>query len=166
MNKIKVGVVGVGHLGNYHLQKYQKLPGCTIVGVVDVIEERAGKAADMYGCMALSNHSQLIGLVDAVSIAVPTVSHYRVAKDFLEAGTDVLLEKPIAATIDEAEELISIADASGREFARGLASYPARDIRKIKGLRTSRIAEVLGACVHEEVVHRDNMILLHPDPPR
>jgi predicted dehydrogenase len=109
MNEIKVGVVGVGHLGNYHLQKYQKLPNCKIVGVADIIEERSRKAAQVYGCAALSDHHKLIGVADAVSVTVPTVSHHSIAKDFLEAGIDILLEKPIAATLNEADELVDLA---------------------------------------------------------
>ncbi|MGZ6249244.1 MAG: Gfo/Idh/MocA family protein, partial [Syntrophales bacterium] len=89
MKEIRVGVVGVGHLGNYHLQKYRELSNCRIVGVVDIKEERAQKAAEMYDCFAVSDYRKLMDSVDAVSIAVPTVSHYRIAKDFLEAGVDV-----------------------------------------------------------------------------
>ncbi len=119
MKEIKIGVVGIGHLGNYHLQKYSKLSDCKIVGVVDIMDERTRKAAETYNCMAVSDHRKLIRLVDAVSIAVPTVSHHRIAKDFLEAGVDVLLEKPIAATIEEADELVAIAEAKGLIFQIG-----------------------------------------------
>ena len=120
MKEIRVGVVGVGHLGNYHLQKYRELSNCRIVGVVDIKEERAQKAAEMYDCLAVSDYRKLMDSVDAVSIAVPTVSHYRIAKDFLEAGVDVLLEKPITTTIEEADELIAIAEAKGLIFQIGL----------------------------------------------
>lgn len=119
MDIVKVGVVGIGHLGNYHLQKYHKLPGCRIAGVVDLIEARAQKAAKTYNCPSFTDHHKLIGSVDAVSIAVPTVFHHRIAKDFLEAGVDVLLEKPIAATIKEADELITVADAKELIFQIG-----------------------------------------------
>lgn len=113
MKKIRVGVVGTGHLGNYHLQKYQKLPNCEVVGVVDVVEESALLAAEKYNCDAMFDHRDLIGKVDAVSIAVPTGSHHKIAKDFLESGVDVLLEKPMAATIKEADELVAISDEKG-----------------------------------------------------
>ncbi|HYA14202.1 MAG TPA: Gfo/Idh/MocA family oxidoreductase [Syntrophales bacterium] len=119
MSKIRIGVVGIGHLGKYHLQKYSKLSGCEIVGVVDIIDERTRKAAEKHKCKALSDHRKLIGSVDAVSIAVPTVFHHRIAKDFLEADVDVLLEKPIAATIEEADELIAIAEARSLIFQIG-----------------------------------------------
>lgn len=113
MKDIKIGVVGIGHLGNYHLQKYQKLSNTKIVGVADTIEERARKAAETYNCKALPDYRDLIGTVDAVSIAVPTVFHHKIAKDFLEAGVDVLLEKPIAATLKEADELVNISEEKG-----------------------------------------------------
>jgi predicted dehydrogenase len=119
MDIVKVGVVGIGHLGNYHLQKYHKIPICKIVGVADCSEERAKKAAEIYGCPALSDHRKLIGAVDAVSIAVPTVSHHRIAKDFLQAGIDVLLEKPIATTIEEADDLVSLAEKNALIFQIG-----------------------------------------------
>ena len=119
MDRVKVGVVGIGHLGNYHLQKYHALPRCRIAGVSDLIEERAQKAAETYKCPSFTDHHKLIGSVDAVSIAVPTISHHRIAKDFLEAGVDVLLEKPIAVTIEEADELVAIAEAKGLIFQIG-----------------------------------------------
>ena len=119
MEEIKIGVVGIGHLGNYHLQKYQKIPGCRIVGVCDSVPERARQAADLYGCEAVADHRMLAGMIDAVSIAVPTGAHYEVASVFLKAGVDVLLEKPIAVTLAEADELIALADAKGLVFQIG-----------------------------------------------
>lgn len=107
--KIKVGVVGIGHLGNYHLQKYQKLENCRITAVADTMIDRARKAADIYHCNAFADHRAMLGQVDAVSIAVLTSEHYRVARDFLAAGVDVLIEKPICATLEEADELIALA---------------------------------------------------------
>lgn len=119
MKEIRVGVVGIGHLGNYHLQKYQKLPNCKIVGVADSVFERAGKAAETYNCKALSDYRDLIGDVDAVSISTPTISHHIIAKCFLEAGVDVLLEKPIAITLKEADDLIRTAGERNLVFQIG-----------------------------------------------
>lgn len=119
MNEIRIGVVGIGHLGNYHLQKYQKFPNSKIVGVVDIVGDRIRQAAENYNCKALNDHRELIGCVDAVSIAVPTSAHHGIAKDFLKAGVDVLLEKPIAATIEEADELVRIAGENGLVFQIG-----------------------------------------------
>lgn len=109
--KIKVGVVGIGHLGNYHLQKYRLLEACEIIAVADVSVERAQKAADIYQCAAFTDHRSMIGKVDAVSVAVPTGEHHKIARDFLAAGVDVLIEKPICATLREADELIDLATA-------------------------------------------------------
>lgn len=107
--KIKIGVVGIGHLGNFHLQKYSKLENCEIVAVADTIIEQARKAADVYHCAAFADHREMLGKVDAVSIAVPTGEHHRVARDFLAAGVDVLVEKPICSTLEEADELLELA---------------------------------------------------------
>jgi predicted dehydrogenase len=93
MQKVKVGVVGIGHLGKYHLQKYQKLESCEILAAADVLIERAKSAAELHHCEALTDYRKMIGLVDAVSIAVPTQGHYEVAKSFLEAGVHVLLDR-------------------------------------------------------------------------
>ena len=107
--KIKVGVIGIGHLGNYHLQKYRKLESCEIVAAADTSSERAQKAAQIHQCAAFSDYREMIGSVDAVSIAVPTSDHYNVARDFLAAGVDVLIEKPLCATLAEADDLIGLA---------------------------------------------------------
>lgn len=117
--KIKVGVVGAGHLGNYHLQKYQKIPDCEIVCAADTVREQSLKAAKVYSCEALFDHRDLAGRVDAASVAVPTRFHYEVTKDLLSAGIDVLLEKPICVTLEEADKLISIAKSKGAIFQIG-----------------------------------------------
>ncbi|MEN6622389.1 MAG: Gfo/Idh/MocA family oxidoreductase [Smithella sp.] len=108
--KIKVGVVGIGHLGNFHLQKYSKLENCEIVAVADTRIEQAQKAADVYKCKAFADHREMLDDVEAVSIAVPTGEHHLVARDFLAAGVDVLIEKPICSTLEEADELLELAN--------------------------------------------------------
>ena len=110
MEKVKVGVVGVGYHGNYHAEKYSKLPGVELVGVVDINHARAEEVARRLGTRAYFDYPRLFGAVRAVSIAVPTTSHYKVAIDFLDHGIDVLLEKPMATTVEEAERLIEIAE--------------------------------------------------------
>jgi predicted dehydrogenase len=119
MKKIRVGVVGIGHLGNYHLQKYANIEDVEIVGVSDSLPERARKAADLFGCEAFNDHRQLLGRVDAVSVAVPTGAHYSVTRDFLEAGAHVLLEKPITETLAQADELVALAEKGGLVFQIG-----------------------------------------------
>jgi len=109
MSALHVGVVGIGHLGNYHLQKYQKMGHVEIVGVADCDLSRAEKAAGIFNCSAYSDHRRLVENVDAVSITVPARDHHTVARDFLIAGKDVLIEKPFTATLPEADELILLA---------------------------------------------------------
>lgn len=120
MEKIKVGVVGIGHLGSYHLQKYSILPQCEIAGVADVIAAKASDAALKYQCPVVADYRELFGAVAAVSICVPTAAHYQVARDFLLAGIHVLVEKPFTATLAEADELIAIALQKGLVLQVGM----------------------------------------------
>ena len=107
--KILVGVVGVGYLGKFHAEKYAASNKATLVGVVDVNEERALEIAKNLRTQALTDYRQLFGQVQCVSIAVPTQLHYRIARDFLEAGVDVLVEKPLTPDIAEARDLVDLA---------------------------------------------------------
>lgn len=109
MEKIKTAVIGVGYLGKFHAEKYATSPQANLIAVCDIHRLNCEKIADQYGVPAIFDYHELIGKVDAVSIAVPTFFHYAVAKTFLENGVHVLLEKPITNTVAEAEELITIA---------------------------------------------------------
>jgi predicted dehydrogenase len=111
VDKIKVGVVGVGYFGQFHAEKYAKMKGVELVGVVDIDSSRAKEMAKRYRTQSFFHHSQLFDKVQAVSIAVPTSSHYLITKDFFLHGIDVLLEKPIANTLEEADELIGLAES-------------------------------------------------------
>lgn len=119
MSILRTAVIGVGYLGNFHAQKYAALPGIELVGVVDNDPKRAAEIAAAVGTQAYSDHRELIGRVDAVSVVVPTQFHHEVARDFLSAGVHVLIEKPITVTIAEADELISIADQQQVVFQVG-----------------------------------------------
>jgi predicted dehydrogenase len=99
----------VGYLGKFHAQKYARMPEVELVGLADPLEERARDWAERLGTRAYADHRDLLGKADAVSVVVPTDRHFSVARDFLEAGSDVLLEKPIASTLREAEDLIALA---------------------------------------------------------
>jgi predicted dehydrogenase len=110
--RIRTAVVGVGYLGGFHAEKYAALPNSELVAVVDVDAERAESVATRLGTRAFAGHRDIIGKVDAVSIAVPTQSHYEVARDFLRNGVGVLLEKPMTTTLEEADDLIRIARES------------------------------------------------------
>jgi len=117
--KIRTAVVGVGYLGQFHAEKYAQLENAELVAVVDLDRERAAQVAEKVGARGCSDFREILGQVDAVSIVVPTQSHYEVAKAFLEKGVHVLLEKPITTTLAEADELIRIAAAKKAVFQVG-----------------------------------------------
>jgi predicted dehydrogenase len=119
MDTLRVAVIGVGHLGRHHARLLADIQGARLVAVVDTQADRAAAAADTTGARALTDFRELIGEVDAVTIAVPTELHRDVAIPFLERGTAVLVEKPITRTIAEAGELIAAAQASGATLAAG-----------------------------------------------
>ena len=119
MEKIKVGVVGVGYFGQFHAEKYAKLEGVELVGVVDINTSRAREIAKRYRTQPFDHHAHLLNKVQAVSIAAPTSFHYSMTKDFFLQGIDVLLEKPISNTLEEADELIRLAASQGLIFQVG-----------------------------------------------
>jgi len=106
---LKVAVVGVGHLGKWHADKYAAADACELVAVVDTNLDNAREIADKHGATACTDYREIIPLVDAVSLVVPTSLHYKIAREFLEAGIHCLVEKPITETVAEATELIELA---------------------------------------------------------
>ncbi|MEW6186488.1 MAG: Gfo/Idh/MocA family oxidoreductase [Thermodesulfobacteriota bacterium] len=119
MKKIRVGVVGVGHLGKFHVEKYARMAGVELVGIADTNRERRESIARKYRIPGYEDHRPLLSRIEAVSIAVPTSEHTCVTRDFLEHGTDVLVEKPISVSLTEAEELITLADLHQRVLQVG-----------------------------------------------
>ncbi|MBW2618086.1 MAG: Gfo/Idh/MocA family oxidoreductase [Deltaproteobacteria bacterium] len=113
MSRPRFGIVGVGYLGYFHAQKYARSDEADLVGVADIIPERAKKAAQDFGCQAYPDHRDLIGQVEAASVAVPTSEHALVTGDLLASGIDCLVEKPLTATLSEADRLIDLAQESG-----------------------------------------------------
>ena len=107
MNKIRVGVIGVGYLGKFHVQKYASMEGVELVGVADTNKQFADQVATVYSCRSFNDYQDLLPLIDAVSIVVPTASHYPVALACIGAGVDMLLEKPMTVTLSEADDLIA-----------------------------------------------------------
>lgn len=107
--KTKVGVVGVGYLGQIHAKIYHQMENVDLVMLADSKLESVSALAGEYNCKVTDNYLDLIDNVDAVSIVVPTSAHFDVAQPFLEAGIATLLEKPIAATVDEARKLVDLA---------------------------------------------------------
>ena len=106
-------MVGVGYLGRFHALIYSRMPDVELVGVVDVDYPRALEVAEEAGCQAFASSQELVGKVDAVSIVVPTSAHLDQARPFLQAGVHMLLEKPIASTIEAGREIVRLADEAG-----------------------------------------------------
>jgi len=113
MANLRVGVIGVGHLGQHHARLYASLPDSTLIGVVDHDHGRASLIGGQYGARAFDDLPDLLKQVDVVSVAVPTPAHYSVTKTCLEAGKHVLVEKPIAVLPIEAQELVELAKMHG-----------------------------------------------------
>jgi predicted dehydrogenase len=109
MKKIRAAVIGVGYLGRFHAQKYAALSDCELIAVVDADAEVAKRVAAEVGTRALSDYRQLFGEVDAVSVVTPTPSHAEIAAGLLRSGAHVLVEKPIAETAEQAQQLIELA---------------------------------------------------------
>jgi predicted dehydrogenase len=109
MKKVRAGVIGAGYLGQFHAEKYAGMPEVELVGLVDTDVDRATLLAGKLNTRAFVDPASLIGKVDAVSIVTPTVLHHRIAKQFLEQGIHVLVEKPMTETIEQADELIALA---------------------------------------------------------
>ncbi len=110
MNPVRVGVVGVGYLGQHHARVYSELPGVELVGVVDINQERSKEVAERYSTAAFFDYRDLFGKVDAVSIVVPTVIHRDIAGRFIEEGINILIEKPVTTSLKEAKELMEMAN--------------------------------------------------------
>ena len=119
MSRLRVGVVGVGYLGKHHARILSSMPGVDLVGVVDTNMKRATEIAAEHGGRAMLDVRELDGKVDAVTIAVPTAKHLEIALPFLAAGLPVLVEKPMAASLAEADALIAAAAKAGGILAVG-----------------------------------------------
>ena len=116
---LRVGVVGVGYLGRHHARILSQLEGVSLVGIADANRARAEEIAAGAGTRAFHDLDELVGQVDAVTIAVPTESHFAVARPFLERGIATLVEKPMTRTLAEADDLIALAASQGTPLAVG-----------------------------------------------
>jgi predicted dehydrogenase len=119
ISKLRAAVIGVGRLGRHHAAKYAASPDAELVAVADLSEPSAREVAARLGCRAVRDFREVLGSVDLVSIAVPTERHWEVARACLEAGVHVLVEKPIARTVEEADAMIGLAAARGLRLAIG-----------------------------------------------
>ncbi|MCH8040214.1 MAG: Gfo/Idh/MocA family oxidoreductase [Nitrospinae bacterium] len=113
MNGLRVGVIGVGYLGQHHARIYESLPHARLVGVADLDSERCRIIGTRHQVQTFSDFRLMVQQVDAVSVAVPTSDHFSVAKECLAAGVHVLVEKPIASTVEEGRELVELARGEG-----------------------------------------------------
>jgi predicted dehydrogenase len=111
---MRTAVVGVGYLGRFHAQKYSSLAGSELVGVADPSPQARAAVAAELGVREIADYRELLGAVDAVSVVTPTPLHHSIAKEFLESGAHVLVEKPMTATLAEGESLIAAARRANR----------------------------------------------------
>src|ERR1700759_4940715 len=109
MRVLKCAVIGVGYLGRFHAQKYKLLPNVELLAVCDANPSVCEAVANELEVQACHNYQELFGKVDAVSIAATTNQHFEIAKAFLKQGIHVLIEKPITETVEQADELITLA---------------------------------------------------------
>ncbi|MEW6076541.1 MAG: Gfo/Idh/MocA family oxidoreductase [Thermodesulfobacteriota bacterium] len=134
MGRLKVAVIGCGYLGKFHAEKYAAMDDVILAGVADVNKDAAESVAQRLGTVAYTDYRQLLGAVDAVSIVVPTIDHCRVGLDFLESGVDIMMEKPMTATLAETDLLLSLAEKKKKIIQVGHlerfnpAVHPLKDI--------------------------------------
>jgi len=109
MDKLRTAVVGAGKMGEIHSRVYSELPQSNLVAIVDIDPDRAKRLAKKYRCEAICDVAELIGKVDAVTIAAPTSEHFTLAKPLIEAGIPVLIEKPLASDVAQAKAIVALA---------------------------------------------------------
>jgi predicted dehydrogenase len=107
--RLRAGVIGAGHMGQYHILVYAELWDVDLVGLVDMDASTVARLSAQYDTQGFADYRDLFGKVDVVSIAVPTPLHFQIARDFMEAGVHVLVEKPLTPSLEEARELFRIA---------------------------------------------------------
>ena len=113
MIPLRTAVIGAGHMGRFHASKFAAAQGARLVAVADASAERAAEVAKPLGCEAVTDYRELLGRIDAACIAVPTLLHHQVAQACIDAGIDVLVEKPLARTLEEADALLARARDKG-----------------------------------------------------
>jgi predicted dehydrogenase len=119
MGNVRIGVIGVGHLGQHHARLLASMDGVELVGICDINRGRADEISAKFGAPAFTDSRELLGRVDAVTVAVPTVAHLDVALPFLQTGVATLIEKPIAPSIADADRLVEAAERGGAMLATG-----------------------------------------------
>ncbi|MBN1391407.1 MAG: Gfo/Idh/MocA family oxidoreductase [Sedimentisphaerales bacterium] len=135
--KIRTAVIGAGKMGAIHAKVYSSLPQSELAAIVDTDIDRAGSLAKKYKCSAFSDFSELLGKVDAVTIATPTTAHYELAKLFIENGIAVLIEKPLASDAEQGREIVELAKKRGVVAAVGHSERCNPVVQAIKRLQIS-----------------------------
>ncbi|MBN1895690.1 Gfo/Idh/MocA family oxidoreductase [bacterium] len=135
MDKVSVGVIGTGHLGRFHALNYAQIPGVELVGVTDSDPEKAGKVAQEARCRVFANMDDMLAQVDAVSVAVPTDRHYGIVSEIFKAKKHCLVEKPVTATLDEADRLVRMAENAKRVFHVGHIERFNPALQALQGMR-------------------------------
>ena len=130
--KIRIGVIGIGYLGKFHLEKFQKNKDCQLVWLVDKNNKNLKNYKDKYNVS--TNYKEIADDVDAVSIVTPTVNHYEIARYFIERNKHVLIEKPMTQTVSEAEKLINLAKKHKKTIQIGHLERFNPVIRKVSSL--------------------------------
>ena len=142
MKKVRTAVIGVGYLGRFHAQKYAALPESELVAVVDRDAATRERVAAETGCRAVADFEDILGDIDAVSIATPTPLHHPIARACLERGVHVLVEKPITETPTQARELLELAARRGLVLTVGhLERFNSAILALECTLRTPRFIE-------------------------
>ena len=118
MKKLRVGVVGVGHIGSNHARLYSEIPSAEFAAVYDIDRSKAAAIAQKYNVKAAQTVWEFGDMVDAASVATPTTSHYDVARSLLQCGKHVLIEKPITESTGQASELATMASTKNLEIGR------------------------------------------------
>lgn len=141
---IRAGVVGVGHLGQHHARIYAGSQDCRLVGVADTLPGRAEEVARKFSCRAFTEARDLFSEVDCLSIAVPTPVHYEIAKAALNAGLDVLIEKPICPSVAQAAKLVDLARRKKRILQVGHVERFNGAVERVIGLvKAPRFVEAM-----------------------
>ncbi|MFH1406443.1 MAG: Gfo/Idh/MocA family oxidoreductase [Candidatus Omnitrophota bacterium] len=136
MEKIKLAVIGVGHLGMHHARIYSHLKNATLVGVCDIDERKAKRIARANKTCYYTDYRELIGKINAASVVVPTKLHHKIAKDLLANNINVLIEKPMTTTLQEADELLKLAELRSLTLQVGHVERFNAAVRAIQDLAT------------------------------
>lgn len=165
--RVRLGVVGLGQWGRHHARIYAGFPDVELTGVVDINRAELKGFVSRYRTKGYGDYRELLGQVDAVSIAAPTALHHAIARDFLAAGVHVLVEKPITTTVAEAEELVALADRQDRvllvghverfkpavrrlmELSRAPLFIQARRVRPYDDSRIMDVGVVMDLMIHD-----------------